>query len=756
MFRKKIIFFILIITSWFCIAAGEVEMQEYAFFANSYEQAQEIALSQGGELISFSYGIGVVSLRKDINVKAVAGEQGVKLYPDEIFTVDIETEAEQPKQWHLEVLQAEELWEKATGKGIKVAVIDSGIDRNHEDLAEGIIYAGTTIPETEYGVGNRFDAAYKGAEDYFGHGTHVAGIIGARKNGVGCTGIAPDCKLISVKALEKQGSTGKGKTSWVASGIRMAIEQGADIINLSLGGSSVKNELLHTVIKEAYEKNIIVTCAAGNIKGTPTVFYPGAYEEVIAVSAVKAAGDYVDFASSYSNYGDWIDISAPGTSLVSSIPGGYGTKSGTSMACPVISGAVALLLEEKKDLTVEEVWNLLYSTATDLGDVGRDDYYGAGVVNLKQMLQSFEEQYVNGRPVFVYESGSKIRKGAPVYIKVPSGVSKVIYTLDGTVPEGNSLIYSEEGITFPKEMETVTINSRCVGNDGTLGEVVSATYTFIDCNSVLGAKGERQEEFPDYGSYKEEESNYPYKYYELELKTKEEIKFCLEKNDFGGIVRLYESLDMNKLLAEGKEQQDGTHLLKWKNNNTTSKKVYIMIMITDVSRNPGDVSYRFDWQVKKAVSGENSENNTSENEVTSEIEESNTQEEIRKEREENSIQKEEDIKKEEKQNSKKAENETKEGLEEEETIVYEEDWLYTMGEETVSQNEVKEMDAVSQNHIEKEENGEKNLENTSQDEWKKMTGNLFIIVGIGLLLEILVILWHINKKKKDQREESKK
>lgn len=763
MIGKKFIFIILILTACLSMGAGEMETKEYAFFADTYEQAQEIALAQKGELVSFSYGIGVVRVRKDVNVKATAGEQGIKLYPDEMFTVDIETKDSQVKQWHLEVLQAEEIWGNATGKGVTVAVIDSGIDSNHEDLAEGILYAGTTIPETEYGIGQRFDAAYKGAEDYFGHGTHVAGIVGARKNEIGGTGIAPDCKLISVKALEKQGSSGKGKTSWVASGIRMAMEQGADIINLSLGGSSVKNELLHTVIKEAYEKNIIVTCAAGNIKGTPTVFYPGAYEEVIAVSAVKAAGDYVDFASSYSNYGDWVDISAPGTSLVSTIPGGYGTKTGTSMACPIISGAAALLLEEKKDLTIQEVCDLLYSSATDLGDVGRDDYYGAGVVNLKQLLQNFEEKYINGRPVFVYASGSKIRKGGTVYIEVPVTAAKVVYTLDGTLPTADSSVYSEEGITLKDETDNITINARCIMADGTLGEEVLATYKVIECNSVLKAKGESREEFPDYDNYKEEGSNYLYKIYELEVKTGEELAFQLEKNDFGGIVRLYDSSEMKNILAEGKEQTDGSQLLKWKNSSTALKNIYVLVMVTDTTKEPGKISYQFQWSVKKTSAGKPAENDTLDKEVSSETVGKHTQEESQNGIAESNTQKENQ-----KTNTlqeggniiaNKNDKETKAGqiedLREEETMIYEEDWLYTMEEESISQNMAGEGQG-SQNQIEEEKDSEKNLENTEKDEWKKMTGNLVAVVGIGLLLELLVIIWHMSKKKKEQRKESKK
>lgn len=755
-YYKKILFCILIIASFLCVGAGEYELEEYAFFADTYEEAESIASGRGGELISFCQGIGVLRRKDGEKLQMNAELQGVKLYPDEVFTVDLmEGEQNQREQWHLNVLEAETVWKTSTGKGVTVAVIDSGIDNRHEDLKTGIVYSDTTIPESEYGTGKRFDAAYQGPEDYFGHGTHVAGIIGARNNGIGCTGIAPDCNLISVKALEKQGTTGKGKTSWVASAIRLAIEQGADIINLSLGGSSVKNEMLYTVIKEAWQKNIPVICAAGNISGKQMIFYPGAYDETIAVSALKQMGDSVTFASSYSNYGDWIDISAPGSSIISTIPGGYGTKTGTSMACPVVAGGVALLLEKKSDLSVEEISSFIYSSATDLGDAGKDDQYGYGAINLKQMLFSFENEYMIPQPVIPYEDGSKIRKGTMISINTPERAQKVVYTTDGTEPGADSPVYPSEGIVFGEEQDKITINSRCVMEDGTLGKNVSVTYVFVDCDRFLKKKqGEQKEEFPDYGNYIDEKTGYPYKRYELKVNAGEELEFKIKNNEFSSVLYLYDSLEMKHQIAEGKEKENKNSVLTWKNESNKSKKVYAVIMVADSGKDLGELSYEIAWKVMGKNNSESSgqEVSSQEEDVTEKKAETGESTSEHQNREEKEIsEKKQNMENELANQSKIAEEDSSK----EEEPVYEEDWLYAMEPEEIS---VSGNDTISDNMTGENTIGESqkdSVENREEDLWKKLKSDILIIVCFGVFVEIFVIIWYRKRKKKDDRTKSK-
>lgn len=756
---KKIFFSLFIFLSFLCIGAGEPEIKEYAFFADSYEEAQKIAAAQSGELISFCQGIGVLRKRDIVNVKSGVGEKSVKLYLDEVFTVEnMETQESQKEQWHLNVLETEEVWETATGKGITVAVIDSGIDSTHEDLKEGIVYQGTTIPETEYGNDKRFDEAYKGGEDYFGHGTHVAGIIGARANGIGCTGIAPDCNIISIKALEKKGSTGTGKTSWVATAIRLAVEQGADIINLSLGGSSVKNELLYTVIKEVCAQNIPVICAAGNITSQQIVFYPGAYEETIAVSAVKQSGDYVDFASSYSNYGNWIDISAPGSTIMSTIPNGYGTKSGTSMACPVVAGGLALLLEEKEDLTIGEMCKLLYDSSTDLGDKGKDDKYGHGVINLNKMLQDFKFKYMESFPIVEFEDNSTIRKGTTIHINAPREGVKVVYTLDGSIPTEGSSVYPAEGIVFPEEMDCVAINSRCILEDGSLGRNILTTYKFIECDSVIGASGRLEESFPMYGNYVEKETNYPYKSYELLLKPGEKVKVMLGKDEFKGVLGLYESLELNHLLETGKVQENGDNVLEWKNNGKQEIDVYVVVKVTDLNVNLGEVNYIIQWNVSKDQEKEenkdkgegNQEENQKENLITSEGTDE-VEEVVQKEEEAENINEEISLNKEDKTGTEMKEDKNREAEITKEPLIYEEDWLYTMENEEVSidDNIIQDYQKNSKSE-QKQEADVEEQKNKEDTEFAKTKKYLLAIIGFGVILESLVIIWYIYGKKKDK------
>ena len=750
---KKLYIYILIVLSFLCVAAGTKEVKEYAFFASSYEEAREIAVSQGGELVSFCQGIGVIR-KMDYPKNSTTEVNKVVLYPDEVFTVDIVNETKtESEQWHLEVLEAEEVWENSTGAGITVAIVDSGVDSFHEDLKEGIVYIDSVIPDSEYGVGQRFDGAYKGPEDYFGHGTHVAGIIGARKNGIGCTGIAPDCKIISIKALEKQGSTGKGKTSWVASAIRLAVEQGADVINLSLGGSSVKNELLYTVIKEAVDKGIAVVCAAGNITGTQMVFYPGAYEETIAVSALKASGAGVTFASSYSNYGEWIDISAPGSSIVSTVPGGYGTKSGTSMACPMVTGGIALLLQEDKGLTTEEICSLLYSSASDLGDTGKDAWYGYGALNLKQLFEKYRENYRSVEPILVYEDSSKIRRGAAIPMELPKEAEKIVYTTDGTIPTTTGNEFPAGGLIVADEAEKVIINARCILGDGALGKNLTVTYFFVDGESNLGKKGNKKESFADYGNDREDGTGYYYRSYRLKLEKGKELNFAIKELNFAAEVCLYDSLEKENLLAKGKVQEDGSVKLKWKNTGEKTKELYLVVKVIEEIEKPGELSYQIQWTCEE----ENLQANE-ENPQTSEENYDDTQGENEptfSKNEAAEIIKEKDIEK------KSGENIESEANAISGERVYEEDWLYTMEtQETSAENKVGEEESGKTQVISQAEEQEpvaedQTKEHKEEKNWTITKKCIVFIVCFGILAEIIVVLWYLHKKKKEDGKKSK-
>ncbi|MFA0823133.1 MAG: disaggregatase related repeat-containing protein [Methanomethylovorans sp.] len=258
-----------------------------------------------------------------------------------------------------------------TGKGIKVAVLDTGIDYTHPDLKVNYIGGYDFVNVDNYPM------------DDHGHGTHVAGTIAALNNGVGVIGAAPQAQLYAVKVI---GSSGSASYSNLIAGIEWAVNNNADIITMSLGGT-VSSSTLREACDNAYSKGIVLVGAAGN--SGSNVVYPAAYDSVIAVSAI----DTTNTRASWSCYGSEIELAAPGVNIKSTALGGsYEYMNGTSMATPHVTGTVASLLSSKVTATSydlnkngewdpAEIRSRLQSTATDLGASGKDDYYGYGLVN---------------------------------------------------------------------------------------------------------------------------------------------------------------------------------------------------------------------------------------------------------------------------------------------------------------------------------------------------------------------------------------
>ena len=268
------------------------------------------------------------------------------------------------RQWAMPRLRLPEAWQASTGSGVTVAVVDTGADPTHPDLA-GNLVAGADV----VGSGVRTEMS-----DGHGHGTHVSGTVAAvTGNSVGVAGVAPDAKVMPVKVLD---SSGSGYTSDVAEGVIYAADHGAQVVNLSLGGPSY-NSVLAQAVDYARSRGVVVVAAAGNERqaGNPTT-YPAALPGVVAV----AATDSTDADASFSNTGSYVDIAAPGVSIRSTLPGArYVSWSGTSMATPHVAGVAALLRARVSSAT--EIEDVLLRSTTDLGPVGRDDAYGAGLVN---------------------------------------------------------------------------------------------------------------------------------------------------------------------------------------------------------------------------------------------------------------------------------------------------------------------------------------------------------------------------------------
>lgn len=263
-------------------------------------------------------------------------------------------------QWGVDRIDADKLWTpQITGLGVRVAVLDTGIDLDHPDL-------GTVKKGPDY-INNDLVP-----DDDNGHGTHCAGIIAAQHNGFGVKGVAPGVELWAVKVLNKQGS---GSYSVIIKGIEWATNNNnIQVISMSLGGT-LDSAPLKAACDAAYAKGIIVIAAAGNNQAGRKVIYPAAYSSVIAVSATNSD----DTVASYSSIGAEIDLAAPGTNIYSTYKGGgYATMSGTSMACPHVAGTAALIL---KDHDFASTMAALYAYAEDLGTGDRDNYYGNGLVD---------------------------------------------------------------------------------------------------------------------------------------------------------------------------------------------------------------------------------------------------------------------------------------------------------------------------------------------------------------------------------------
>lgn len=280
-------------------------------------------------------------------------------------------------QPNIEIIGAPEFWPRGNyGKGVVIAVLDTGCQIDHPDLRRNII------------GGKNFTSDYNGDENNYSdnhyHGTHVAGIIAATLNNAGVVGVAPKASMLILKVLNGEGD---GNYNSLINAIKYAIQwrgkngEKVQIITMSLGGVSDNIEL-HEAVKQAVKNNILVVCAAGNNgDGNPDTdekLYPGFYSEVVSVGAVNKNNKMAYF----SNSNEEIDLVAPGVDIYSTYPeNSYRYLSGTSMAAPHVAGAAALLIcsrekELKRTLTENELFQLLCSKAKPIGYSRKEEGHG--------------------------------------------------------------------------------------------------------------------------------------------------------------------------------------------------------------------------------------------------------------------------------------------------------------------------------------------------------------------------------------------
>ncbi|GAB1779631.1 S8 family peptidase [Priestia megaterium] len=267
-------------------------------------------------------------------------------------------------QYGPQKVQAPDAWDVTTSNGnIKIAIIDTGVQLNHPELA------------IKLWPGYNFVEGNLNPNDGNGHGTHVAGIAGAlTENSLGIAGIAPSASIIPVRALD---NSGNGTLSNIANAITYSTNAGAKVINLSLG-SSQGSITLENAINHAWNQGVVIVAAAGN-EASNTLTYPAAYQNVIAV----ASTDINDQKSDFSNYGTWVEVSAPGSTILSTYTGSYyAYLSGTSMACPHVAGLAALLAAQGKNNV--QIKNTILSTCDPVPGTGL--YWTYGRINANRAV----------------------------------------------------------------------------------------------------------------------------------------------------------------------------------------------------------------------------------------------------------------------------------------------------------------------------------------------------------------------------------
>ncbi|OKH18018.1 S8 family peptidase [[Limnothrix rosea] IAM M-220] len=330
---------------------------------SEFSAADNVYVAEGNEKL-------LQALRKSDLIKSTE-----YIEPNYIYrTFATPNDPDYAKQWNLRSINVEQAWTENRGEGITVAVIDTGVSRVPD------------LEKTEFVKGYDFVGDRPEANDDVGHGTHVAGTIAqSTNNGYGVAGIAYNAKIMPIKVL---GANGGGTISDIAEGIKFAADNGADVINMSLGGGGA-SRLMQEAIDYAYRKNVVVIAAAGNANQN-SASYPARYPKVIGVSAIDAAG----IKAPYSNYGAGIDITAPGggesggilqeTIDPSSGAAVFQDYKGTSMASPHVAGVAAMI----KAAGVEEPAEVLQVLKQSAQKIKDDpfNHYGAGYLNAGEAL----------------------------------------------------------------------------------------------------------------------------------------------------------------------------------------------------------------------------------------------------------------------------------------------------------------------------------------------------------------------------------
>lgn len=332
-------------------------------------------------------------------------------------------------------------WKRSSGRGVTVAVVDTGVDPNHEDLPKPL-------------RGRDFVGGDNDASDPNGHGTFVAGVIAAkRNNGRGIAGVSR-AAILPVRVLNARGF---GRDSAISRGIRWAASNGADVINLSLGGGR-SSRILRDAVRAATRKGALVVAASGNGGGTRPM-YPAAYTQVVAVGAT----DLKDRMTWFTDHGAWLDVVAPGVDIASTVPrNGYAIGDGTSFSSPLVAGAAALALSDHRRWSVSKLRAALIRGAADAGPVGPDPFTGVGVIDVDGL--------VGGRAKSSVSTTGPTPGTTPV-TGLPLGRDSVVPTSN---PEGTARWF-RLAVAGPTRV-TVTAKMRTAKSGVRRGDIALAMY----------------------------------------------------------------------------------------------------------------------------------------------------------------------------------------------------------------------------------------------------------------------------------------
>ncbi len=375
--RCSVLLFIVGLIAFLCLPAKAAPPDEVQILVKPKAALSEVALHA---LLS-SHGARETAAIPALNVRIVRVPAAAAARVLDALNRDLDVEYAEPdfkaeasgtandpyytsgSEWHLAKIQAPSAWDITTGAtGIIIAVVDTGANYAHPDLKDKLL------------AGYDFVNSDSDPSDDNGHGTASAGCAApSTNNSIGVAGVAWSNPILPAKVL---GADGSGSYSAVANGITYAADRGARVINLSLGGTS-SSRTLQDAINYAWNKNAVIVAAAGN-NGNSTPVYPAACTNVVAVSATNSS----DTLPSWSNYGSYVDVAAPGESILTLYGAdSYAYWSGTSFSSPITAGIVALMASANPQLSNAQLVDLLLKNSDDLGAPGYDVYYGYGRVN---------------------------------------------------------------------------------------------------------------------------------------------------------------------------------------------------------------------------------------------------------------------------------------------------------------------------------------------------------------------------------------